>query len=103
MSELKIQECDKGLIFTVKIIPASSRTTVSGLLDGMLKIKLSSPPQKGKANKSLIELLASQLSIKNKNIKILSGLANEIKNIHILGISADTLKYKLGLNEKASC
>ena len=102
MSELKVQEFDKGVIFTVKVIPASSRTTVSGLLDGMLKIKLSAPPQKGKANKSLIELLALQLSIKNKNIKILSGRANEIKDIHIRGISADTLKSKLGLNEKVS-
>ena len=52
---MKIQEADGGVVFSVKVVPSSSRTTISGLLDGTLKIKVKAPPQKGRANDCLID------------------------------------------------
>ena len=99
MSQLKVQKIGEDVLFTVKVVPGSSRTAVSGLLDGMLKVKVSAPPQKGKANKCLISLLAKRLGVKNKNVRILSGETKEVKSVQILEISAETLKCKLGLNK----
>jgi uncharacterized protein (TIGR00251 family) len=95
-----VQDIDGGVVFTAKVIPGSSRTCVCGLLDGMLKIKISAPPEKGKANQRLLEFLAKQLGVKKSAISIISGQTNPIKQVQALGISADALIEKLSLNKQ---
>jgi len=102
MPKLNVQELDNGVVFTARIIPGSSKTALCGLLDGMLKIKVAAPPQKGKANQCLVEFLASQLSVKKNAVRIVSGQTARIKRLHILGVSAKTLSIKLNLNESKS-
>ena len=98
MKNLNIHEEDEGVLFTVKIIPASSKTALAGLLEGTLKIKISAPPQKGKANQALIRFLAEKLGVKKNSIKITSGQTKEIKTIKIAGLSAQKLQNKLTSN-----
>jgi uncharacterized protein (TIGR00251 family) len=95
-----IQDIDGGVVFTAKVVPGSSRTCVCGLLDGMLKIKISAPPEKGKANRSLIEFLAKQLGVKKNAISIISGQTNPIKQVQVLGVSSDNLIEKLNLTRR---
>ncbi len=97
MSNLSIRETDGGVVFTVKVVPHSSRTAIAGLLDGMLKIKVSAPAEKAKANKCLIDFLAKKLGVRKNTISIISGQTSRIKQIKILNTSANTLQ-KLGLN-----
>ena len=92
-----IQEVNGGVVFVAKIVPGSSRTALSGLLDGMLKIKISAPPVKGKANKCLLEFLSKQLGVKRNAVSIIRGQANPVKRVQVLGISADTLLKRLNL------
>ena len=99
MANLMIREFDDGVVFTAKIVPGSSRTAVCGLLDGMLKIKVSSAPEKGKANQCLLEFLAKQLDVKKRAISIVSGSTNPVKQVQVFGISAQTLLKKLGLDK----
>ena len=55
MDKLQIKSTEGGVIFTVKVVPGGSRTGVCGLLDEMVRIKVSAQPEKGKANQCLIE------------------------------------------------
>ncbi|MDD5064358.1 MAG: DUF167 domain-containing protein [Phycisphaerae bacterium] len=97
MADLKIENTEGGVIFPAKIVPGSSRACICGLLGGMLKIKISAPPEKGKANQSLIEFLAKQLGVKKNAISIISGQTNPVKQVQVLGVSADSLIEKLNL------
>lgn len=99
MTEPTIREDNDGVIFSVKIVPASSRTAIAGLLDGMVKIKVAAPPEKGKANQLLLSFLAKQLGVKTKALSIISGQSNPVKQIKIAGISARTLQEKLRLDK----
>ena len=104
MTALPVQENDQGVVFTAKIVPGSSGPTrISGLLDGMLKVKVSAPPEKGKANQCLLKFLAKELGVKKKDVSILSGKTNPVKQIRILGISGQTLLKKLNLAEQDVC
>ena len=100
MTNPAIQKVDEGVVFVVKVVPGSSRTAVCGLLDNMIKIKVSAAPEKGKANKSLVEFLAKQLGVKKNAVRIISGQTNPVKHIRVNGISAEALLKKLGLNEE---
>ena len=65
----------------------------------MLKIKTSAAPEKGKANQSVLELLAKQLGVRKNAVSIISGRSSTVKNIQVLGASAETLRKKLKLNK----
>jgi hypothetical protein len=46
MTNPAIQEVDGGVVFTAKIVPGSSgQTRICGLLDGILKVKVSAAPE----------------------------------------------------------
>ncbi len=92
MTNLTIQESDGGVVFTAKVVPGSSGSTrICGLLDGMLKVKVAAPPEKGKANQCLLKFLAKTLGLKKNAISILSGKTGPVKQIRISGISVETL------------
>ena len=98
MSDLNIQEDNGSIIFTAKIVPGSSSPNkICGLLDGMLKIKIAAPPEKGKANQCLIKFLAKTLDVHKNTIQIISGQTNPVKQIQISEISIETMKKKLNL------
>jgi uncharacterized protein (TIGR00251 family) len=100
MTALPVQENDQGVVFTAKIVPGSSGLTrISGLLDGMLKVKVSAPPEKGKANQCLLKFLAKELGVKKNAVSILSGTTSPVKQVQVLGISTETLTKKLNLTE----
>jgi len=99
MSNLKIQEVEGGVVFTVKVVPGSSKTAICGLLGDMLKVKIAAAAEKGKANQALIDFLAKQFGVKKNAISIISGQTKPIKQLQILGISKGTLLEKLDLNK----
>ena len=92
---LAVQEVDGGVVFAVKVVPGSSRTAVCGLLDDMLKVKVAAAPERGKANKCLVEHLAKQLAVKKGSINIISGQTSPVKQVRISGISARMLLERL--------
>ncbi len=102
MSNLAVEEIDDSVVFKVKVVPGSSRTAVCGLLDEMVKIKVSAAPEKGKANKCLLDFLAKQLGVKKNAVSIISGRKSAVKGVQVLGISVEQLLNKLNLNKQSS-
>jgi len=100
MANLAIQQVDRGVVFRAKIVPGSSRTAISGFFNEMLKIKIAAPPEKGKANQCLLEFLARNLGVKKSAISIIAGQTSPVKQVQVLGISAETLLRKLNLNKQ---
>ena len=99
MADLIVEKTDDGAVFVAKVVPGSSRTAVCGLLDNMIKIKVSAAPEKGKANKSLVEFLAKQLGVKKNAVQIISGETNPVKHIQVAGISTEVLLKKLNFKK----
>ena len=49
-----------------------------------LKISIKSPPEKGKANKEIIEYLAEELAIPKSDIEITSGKTSQFKVVNLV-------------------
>jgi len=90
-----ITESEDGVVLSVKVVPGASKTAIAGEYNGMLKIKLSAPPQKGKANQCLIEFVARRLGVKKKAVSIISGHTSPIKKIQICGVTAEDVLSEL--------
>ena len=92
-----VREVEGGVAFTAKITPGASRTIICGLLDGKLKIKVAAAAEKGKANQCLREFLAGQLGVRSRDVHIISGKKSPVKDMQIMGISAQELLSKLSM------
>jgi len=101
MGNLKIEEHNEGAVFVAKVVPGSSGPTrICGLLEDMLKIKVSAPPEKGKANQCLVKFLSKQLGVNKNAVSIISGTTSPVKHVRISGMTANMLRMKLNLNEQ---
>ena len=75
------------LTLKIKVEPRSSKPGVVGPYGDTLKVKLSSPPVEGKANKELIQLLAKEFGLPQKNVEIISGQSSKNKIVKLKGIN----------------
>ena len=71
------------MIIKVKIIPRCKINQIIGFEEDILKIRIKASPEKGKANKELIRFIASELSIAQRRITILSGHTSKLKKLQI--------------------
>ncbi|MEI7541670.1 MAG: DUF167 domain-containing protein [bacterium] len=80
----------------MKVLPNSSKTEIIGTNDGILKIKLNAPPDKGKANRELVELFSETFKVKRKAVIIVKGDKSRNKSIMIDGITKKNFINILG-------
>jgi uncharacterized protein len=83
---------DNALLLHVKVVPNSSRTQIAGILGDALKIKVAQPPEAGRANRAVIDLLAQSLALPPAQISIVAGHAQPRKTVRIHGLSAAALE-----------
>jgi uncharacterized protein (TIGR00251 family) len=87
---------DGKLILLLYVQPRASKNELAGLHNGALKLRLTTPPVDGKANKAVVAFLAKLLKIPKSFLTIESGLKNRRKQIRIQGLSEETVRDLLG-------
>ena len=84
--------CNDGrLLFSVKVVPRSSKTAIAGIYNGMLKVKLSAVPEKGKANQALVNFLSEKLNVPKSQITIITGLTAKVKQVSVKNITQENI------------
>ena len=71
----------------IKLLPRSSKNQVMDKENEIYRIKVTSPPIDGKANKALINLLSKQMRIAKGSIEIISGKTSKNKRVRIKGLT----------------
>ncbi|MBN1374163.1 DUF167 domain-containing protein [Candidatus Dojkabacteria bacterium] len=69
---------------SIKVVPKSSCNKVIPQPDGSLKVKVTAPPDKGEANKAVLDLLAKYFNIAKSQIAISRGETSRKKEVVIL-------------------
>ena len=80
----------------VKVVPGSSRDGITGWLGDALKIKVTAPPEKGRANEAVVSLLAERLGLPADAVAVASGHSSPSKVIAINGMDEEAIKKALG-------
>lgn len=86
---------DNEAKIAVRVYPNSTTNAVVGPIGGVLQIKVSAPPVKGKANDELIAFLSKMLGISKSQISITRGLTTRNKVIAIEGLAQETVMRRL--------
>jgi uncharacterized protein len=81
----------------LKVVPGASRLGHEWMDDtfGLLKVKVTVPPEKGKANKAVVKYLAGLLGLKLQDVSISSGSKSQQKIVEIEGLSEIEIRSRL--------
>ena len=93
-----LNEYEGGVVVEVVLQPRASRNELAGEQGGRLKIKVTSPPVEGKANRKLCEFLADLMGIGKQRVQVIAGQAARIKRVKISDVSLDEVRKKLLIN-----
>ncbi len=75
---------DTKAYLKVKVTPKYPKTEAFSVLDdNTIKIRLKATPERGKANKELIDYLSKELNTQKENIKIISWTTDRTKLLRI--------------------
>lgn len=80
----------------IKAVPGARRDEIAGPLGERLKVRVSAPPEGGKANKAICALIAEALGVRAAAAVVVRGQTNPEKTIRIAGISAAVAAERLG-------
>ncbi|MGN0192518.1 MAG: DUF167 domain-containing protein [Candidatus Gastranaerophilaceae bacterium] len=86
-----------GTLIFIKLTPNSSKDEILGVKEGLLKIKISAPPNDNKANKKLILFLSDVLKAPKTSISFVSGEKSSNKTLLVKNKSEDEIRKILSL------
>ncbi len=86
----------EGTILPVRAQAGARRNGIKGIHAGALQVMVTQAPEKGKANKAIIAVLAESLSLRKSQFELIWGETSPLKRFLVRGIASDEL------NEKAS-
>lgn len=90
-------DTEQPFVLAVRVQPRSSKEEVSGLSEGVLKIRLTAPPVEGKANEALIRFLAKALGLAKGQLELVAGDHGRNKLVRIHGLAPDVAYARLGV------
>ncbi len=79
----------------VKVVPGASRNRVAGRYGEGVKVQVMAPPEKGKANEAVLDVLAEWLGVRPAQIRVESGQTQPRKVILVDGLSQQQLQTRL--------
>ena len=92
---LALEPHPDGAILPVNVHPGARRNEIRGVRNGQLKVGVTQAPEKGKANKAVIELLSKSLRLRKSQIELLSGETSRQKRFLVRGIGPKELAERI--------
>ncbi|WP_035247713.1 DUF167 domain-containing protein [Desulfogranum mediterraneum] len=88
-------QADGAVLLRLYVQPRASKNEFAGLHNQALKLRLTSPPVDGKANKAVLAFLAKVLGVSKSSLVIKSGQQSRTKTVLIEGRSLEQVEAAL--------
>jgi len=67
-------------------VPASSRNAIAGWLGERLKVRVSAPPERGRANAAVEATIAEALGVSSECVRVVGGRSSPRKVVEVIGL-----------------
>jgi uncharacterized protein (TIGR00251 family) len=82
---------EQGVLLAVRAQPSARRTAVLGEQGGALKVAVTAPPEDGRANAAITEVLREWIGLKRSQVELIRGETSRNKTFLIRGVSVEAL------------
>jgi hypothetical protein len=89
---IELQQTDAGVIVSVRAHPKARRNAITGEHAGRLRIAVTAPPEKGKANSAIAEILAEALRVPASRVSLIAGTAAPLKKFLVIGLTLESVR-----------
>ena len=83
LDDLELTPTAGGTTLRLRVRAGAQRTALQGIHAGALKLSVTTAPEKGKANKTVLELIARALGLPRTELELVSGTSAPDKVIRI--------------------
>ncbi len=77
--------------FAVRLTPRAAADHVDGVVDGVLRARVGAPAVEGAANAALIRMIATELAVAKRDVRIVAGATSRQKLIVVDGVDAEAI------------
>ena len=88
-------ETERGVELPVRAIAGASRNEIGGSREGALLVRVTTAPEKGKANRAIATLLADALGLRKKDLELIRGERHKNKCFLLQGAELSGIEQKL--------
>lgn len=86
----------------LRVAPGASHAKVVGRHGTAWKLRVTAPPEDGKANDAVVRLLAQTLGVPKGDVTIVSGLGTRDKVVSLAGLRPDEVERRLNASLPSS-
>lgn len=86
---------EEGVRLRLKVHPGARAQRFTEPREGRLGLSVTAPPEDGKANAAVIQVLAKTLKCAKGRIHITSGASSRLKDVEIEGVDAESVQATL--------
>ena len=94
---LALRETPDGVVVPVRVVPRAGRSSVDGVVEGALRVRLAAPPVEGAANRELCEFLARLLDVPRRDVEIVGGAQSRRKSVLVRRLALPEAVARLGV------
>ena len=96
---INLTDDPEGVILPVRAQPGAAKNAIRGEQNGMLKVSVTQVAEKGKANKSIVEVLAKGLGLRRSQIELVTGETQPQKRFLIRGVTRADLAQRVAASQ----
>jgi uncharacterized protein (TIGR00251 family) len=85
----------RGVTIAVRAHAGARKNAILGERDSALRVAVTAPPEKGKANRAISELLSEAFGVAKSMIELVAGETSNQKRFLIVGMSEDVIRQRL--------
>lgn len=84
-----------GSLLEVKVVPGASRTRIAGPFGDGIRVQVSAPPEKGRANEAVCAVVAEALGVRACDVVVVRGATSPRKSLHVRTLPPDEVRRLL--------
>lgn len=92
----------RSIRLNLRVSPGAGRSAVIGRHGDAWKLRVAAPPERGRANASVVELLASSLELRRPDVRIVGGAISRDKVVEIVGLTLEEAEHRLASAQKGT-
>jgi uncharacterized protein YggU (UPF0235/DUF167 family) len=92
---VRLEQHAEGVVLPVRAHAGARRNELRLGEDGVVRASVTQAPEKGKANKAIIELLSRELGLKKSQVELIAGDTAQQKRFLLRDVSAEDVVRRL--------
>lgn len=95
-----MRETPRGVFLDVKASPKASCDEIKGWRGGVLQVRVTAAPEKGKANDAIVALVAKAARVPKAAFELVSGETNRNKSFRLVSHGDEVRAWAEGLKKE---